>query len=397
MLLVLLLATPAPVGAQSAPAAPREPGTYVVSVADGSVRRVGSEATVAWSPDGRLLAVAEIGQDAPTGTLRILDLVSGAETPIALPAPGQARELSWAPDGSHLAFVFSPLGSAPGLGVYVLSRAQGSLQQILPFGGMLAWTPDSRAVTAVQLQGPPQNGRIVTVDASTGNVLATIREGEITCVEGLAWSPDGAYLAVGGPGLTQGCPPSPDLGVWSWQADSGSVRQLYARPATRPLWTPDGDVLAQVVGGEPTRPSLGLVRLRPDGSGTQVLVDDIPRSFAPAFRPFQSVRGAVIFSVVDCDIGAVFGLSAGSTQARQLSPPSSFVHGANLSPDGATVAWTARSAAGESLVLAGLDTGGERTLLQGAPGLTTVTWAPDSRALAFTVATVGLELPCGPR
>jgi Tol biopolymer transport system component len=406
VLVLLLLAGAQRGDAQPAPPAPQEPGTYLLNLASGALVRVATvplvgplPARLAWSPDSTLLAVAApTGSEAPSGAprvvVRIMELATGGERVVALPAEGEAGGLSWSPDGRHLAFSFSPYGVRSGPALYVASPAQGAVQQLLPDVGMFAWTPDSQAITAIQLADPP-NGRILTVNAQTGDTVATVRSGDVTCLLGPAWSPDGAYLAFGAPGLTQGCPTA---GLWSWEASAGTTRQLFTSAVDRPLWMPDGDILVDLALVEGDVAARAIGRFRPDGSGSSILVRDIPRSFPPAFSPVQTARGTVLYAVLSCDQGAAFVVAPGSAQPRQLSDPSVVAYEPRLSPDGALVAWGTVGARGNDLVVAAVAGGGARTVLHDIPGLAVGGWSPDARSLAFAVTGVAQPgLPCGPQ
>ena len=401
VLVLPLLTEPPGAQAQSAPLGPQEPGTYVFNLASGTWRRVGTRAVVAWSPDSRLLAVAESTDPNPAGGgARIIEVATGRETPVPVPARSSIARFRWSPDGSRLAFTVNPFGPGDPSGLYVLSATQGPVQELLPTAvSDFVWTPDGQAITAIAWDDPGRslNGRIITLDAGTGTIRATIHSGsDVACLASLAWSRDGAYLAFGGPGLTQPCGDLANLGLWSWEASTGTTRRLVTGLVDGPFWTPDGDILAMlaVPTGE-ARASRSVVRYHPDGRGSRILAEGIPPSLALAARPFQAAGETVLYTVLRCDVGAVFVVGRGDTPPRELSAPGSFAYWPALSPDGAMVAWGTRGAQGNDLVRAAVDDGEPRTVLQAFPGLVVIGWSADSGWLTFLVTAVSEpSLPC---
>src|SRR5439155_11750195 len=136
---------------------------------------------VAWPPDGRLPAVAGPARaDPAVSGLWNIDVATGRDAAATLPAEGTADGLRWSPDGSRLAFTFGQFGRPTGVsGLYVLPRGEQVPRQLLPDGAQFTWTPDSQGITALQFRFPSTSPtgpelRIVTVDASTGTVVATI-------------------------------------------------------------------------------------------------------------------------------------------------------------------------------------------------------------------------------
>lgn len=86
-----------------------------------------------WAPNGNELAVLI------DGTIEILEVASGERRPVA--RAGQANQLTWSPDGSHLAFTRSRAGS-DGWQIHVVAAAGGEPVAIGPaFGQFPAWQP----------------------------------------------------------------------------------------------------------------------------------------------------------------------------------------------------------------------------------------------------------------
>src|SRR5438045_645361 len=100
-------------------------------------------------------------------------------------------------------------------GTYLIEVGSGRTIH-LGHGALVAWAPDSQGITAITLE--EGGGSIVTFDARSGEVRETVPDAkDPSCQRGLAWSPDGTYLAYGGPGLREGCGDVGNWGVWIWQ------------------------------------------------------------------------------------------------------------------------------------------------------------------------------------
>jgi Tol biopolymer transport system component len=118
-------ATPRAAGPRSTPAlrflppetAPSSPGSYLLEVPSGRTARVSDLAGGVWSPDGTAIAFPSCCNGSP-GFIDILDLQTGATAHIPT---GDARDLAWAPDSIHLAYVAMDRYLAA-LGVYVVDR-----------------------------------------------------------------------------------------------------------------------------------------------------------------------------------------------------------------------------------------------------------------------------------
>ena len=165
---------------------------WVVSAAGGAPRRLGEGSEPAPSPaGGRAVWLLK-------GAVWTAPLGAAAPARILFHARGEAGSLTWAPDGSRLAFV-SDRGDHAFIGVYEVARRR------------LRWLAPS-----IDRDAEPR------------------------------WSPDGARIAFlrnyggagGGPGAAApaaGADPVPPWGVWVADAATGEGREVWHAPAT-----PDG-------------------------------------------------------------------------------------------------------------------------------------------------------------
>ena len=406
---------PGTAGSAPTQPAPQEPGVYLLDPASGrTVRLGGPDALAAWSPDGSRIAVANYAPAAGTccAGLRIVRPATGDETVVVPPDLGSVGGVQWFPDGARLAFNLFPTtdGNDARRGLYVVPAGGTDMARLTadtPSG--LAWTPDGRGLTVVQVaQGGEPAGqfywRMVTLDAATGATSAVlIPDTSGMCPFALSWSPDGAYLAFFNGGV-QNDPcfrPTPDTalrGLWVWEAATGMLRWLAAGNGGwgQPLWLPDGSILAQMLGGPAAMNP--LINVGPDGTQVRFFADPNPQaSFLVSNFP-QTAAGMVLYvpyNPFDCDGGAVYIIGPGSSQPRQLTDPSTTVVSASLAPDGTRAAWVSIGPQGSSLVVGAVDGSSSRTVLQGAAGMVllgwhpesamTSAWSPDGRALLFAV------------
>lgn len=317
-----------------------EPGTYLVEVATGRHVMIGSSALVAWAPDSQEAAVADVDNDSPLPRLRLVSLGNNTIREVTLTEHGEINLLRWSPDGSRVALTFTRTGPEPGPSLLVVDRATATVRQLVRGSiGELTWTPDSTGITAVTLD--EAGGSIVTFDAVSGEVRETVTDvKDASCQRGLAWSPDGAYLAYGGPGLQEGCGDVGNWGVWSWHPASRTSRQLFHGAADAPQWLGNGDVVAFV--SEPqseTIPPLSIVRMAPDGGAPSIIVRNVPRMSPQPPRLLQIVGDNLLFPISTCEQGEAYVWAAGGREAGRRTPPGAYAYRPALGPDGATLAY----------------------------------------------------------
>ena len=314
---------------QGAPA-PQAPGTYALNLQSGAIVNAGplsefnSPVLVAWSPDGTKLAVAAAADaHGGRGGVQIVNVASGAITMVASSNQGVADELVWSADSSRLALVFTSqigsLGAGP-TGLYLWRDRDRTIRNLAPSGvRFAAWTPDNNGITAVSVPRPQDPGgssaRLVTFDTQTGDEKTTILSGPAAqCQIGMAWSPDGRYLAYGGSGFHQGCIEGVRLGLWSWEASTGTTRQLFDGTSSAPQWMADGTVLAEVAarGGPTGLLPISLVSFAPDGSSQRALANPIPNMFPPPNPLFETANGVTMYAIAQCNGAAAWIVDPGS-------------------------------------------------------------------------------------
>jgi Tol biopolymer transport system component len=330
---------------------------------------------------------------APLPRLRLIDMPDGSTRDIVMSEQGDINLLRWSPDGTRVALTLTRIGREPGPSLLVADRATATVRQLVRGNiGELTWTPDSTGITAITLDDG--GGSIVTFDAISGEVREAVTDAkDASCQRGLAWSPDGSYLAYGGPGLREGCGDVGNWGVWSWHTASRTARQLFHGAADAPQWLANGDVVAVV--SEPQSeaiPPLSIVRMAPDGGPPSTIVRNVPRMFPQPPRMLQIVGDNVLFPISTCEQGEAYLWSAGGREAGRRTPAGVYTYRPALAPDGGTLAYVRLGERSELVVAAA---GTEPRVLAGtAVGLQVGTagpwdaggdWSPDGAWIAVEV------------
>ncbi len=144
----------------------------------------GSISSVAWSPDGILLAAA--GQDA---TVRLWDGMTGQTVQVYRGHTKPVLAIAWSPDGGRIASV-----GQDGTAQVWLARTGARLFLYRSAGTILSvtWSPDGTRIAFGTL-----NGSIQVWNVIAGRHLFTY-PGHSIGVRSVAWSPDGTRIASNG-------------------------------------------------------------------------------------------------------------------------------------------------------------------------------------------------------
>ncbi len=208
--------------------------------------------TVAWSPDGRLLAAtrANPALRSEVGFLALFDATTGEMVAELRGQTGGIYDASWSPDSRFLAT------AAEDGTVCVWDVIAHKAVRTLGGGGpskavwSVAWSPDGCRIAAV---GGLLDGKIRIWEAATGTLQATLDPDDAGGSHDAAWSPDSRRLATAhAPGT-----------VIVWNVDEHVEIQRFVDPGQDTLavsWSPDGKRLASA--GED-----GAIRVRDLASG----------------------------------------------------------------------------------------------------------------------------------
>jgi WD40 repeat protein len=332
----------------------------------------GGVSGVAWSPDGKRLAAANVD-----GTAKVWDAASGQEVLTLSGHNGRVYSVAWSPDGKRLATASEDQTAK--VWDVVSGRELLTLHGHNGYVVRIAWSPDGKRLATASLD---HTARLW--DAESGQAGLTLR-GHKSVVRSVAWSPDGKWLATA----------SADGTAKTWDAVSGKeVLTLSHGPDTRTdvssvAWSPDGKRLA-------TTSIDGRIRVWNTANGEELLtlsghagnVESVV--WSPSGRWLATASWDLTAKVWDVGSGRpVFPslkgqkteLDLGSGhESLTLKGHTKYVLDVAWSPDGKRLA-TASSdgtvkvwdlAAGEELL----------TLTNRNGTWTSVAWSPDSKRLA---------------
>jgi len=342
---------------------------------------------VAFSPDGRLLAIAS-----HDGKVRLVNLDTGQETRTLL-CEGCLSDVAFSPDGKHLAGCWHSDSGRHRSAVLVWDMATGKRTAVLRASkepiDTVAFSPDGRRVLAA--------GRAVHVCALEAGKSAELNPAE--SVAALAFSSDSKALAVLRTGSVQ---IEPDAHAKRWLAldrhdlATGQSTRTLEKPDTAAglALSPDGRSLAEAVQRCDGRTGLitgAEIKLWDTVSGKEV------RTLAV---PVREVPGGLVHSLEFCLNGKCLCLSASHCDVRLWNPdsgrPLAHLAGSDfntravsVSPDGRTLAgrrlrW--HSDKPEPIVLWEVASGKERLRIPCTDYVHSLAYRPDGKILAGIVS-----------
>jgi serine/threonine protein kinase/WD40 repeat protein len=226
----------------------------------------GPPTCLAWSPDGKSIAVENQLYDAtslelrrtfqdPKGKGRVyIHAVSWTPDSKSLFAIGHSleserRTICWDPETGQIRWVSKPGGlcgacSPDGKtvavvfgGLHLLNSASGELIRpvIGEYSGAVSWSADSGRLVLGCTPEYGGHGSLPVVDAVTGDLVKSI-EGELGDISGVRWSPKGNALAATGA-----------RGDWRtsvWDCRTPLLRYCEAKACSSVAWSPGGERLA---------------------------------------------------------------------------------------------------------------------------------------------------------
>lgn len=196
-----------------------------------------------WSPDGEQIAYREqfVGEDGTVMTiLKSIELESGKEILLSMPAQGNVTHISWDRNGQSLYVTFERGGSEK---LYLVDANSGLDEAFVQFESRdAAWSPDGKFTAIASDQG------IYLLDQARDEVdrLSSFPSWEPV------WSPDGSKIAFFGISSSDSVSvlptqsaslPKIDAELWLLDVDTGSTSRLTQTGVRNFVWDSAGEKL----------------------------------------------------------------------------------------------------------------------------------------------------------
>ena len=334
---------------------------------------------VAWSPEGRTIAVAGHNVSTLKDSLVLIDAATGAERTLGSHDWRRIGYLAWLPDGSHLLVnAVEGGGNESSSQIFSVSYPDGAVNRVtndLSTYVGLSLSGDGSSFVSVRNETRSRVWVMPMGHVDQGHEIAN-GAGADDGVDGLAWTPDGRVIYAS---ATSG-----NLDIWSMNADGSNRVQLTSTPADDrlPLVPADGRTIVFLSEREG---AATLWRMNIDGSAPAKL-----GAGPVAFRPVLSFDGQWVYYSDPARRNFRIPLGGGTpepllgelTAGGRALPPG--FHEPMPSPDGRAIAghYQDPTANGERVAVLSLDAA---TAEHRFPNVfANARWAPDGRSLMFT-------------
>jgi len=214
--------------------------------------------SIAASKDGHRLVATVADPQANLWRVPILDRIAGEADAAPYPMPTvRARHPRF---GQDALFYLSSMGSGEGLWRYQDGEAteiwRGSEVAILEEGPEVSPAGDLVALVVRE-----EDRRRILLVSTNGRERRDLPTGEVDLYSGVAWSPDGRWIAAAG--VEAGT-----AGLFKFPVDGGPPMRIAEGQAARPVWSPRGDLI--VFAGAQIGAEAPLLAVRADGAPVEI-------------------------------------------------------------------------------------------------------------------------------
>ena len=338
---------------------------------------------LAWSPDGKTIAVTGDHADQLRGQVVLVDVASGTETLLPIPEWRAVSRLAWLRDGSGLLINAQESAGESSNQIFLVSYPSGTSRRLtndLSSYSGLGVAPDGRSFVAIRNE---RRSAIWTLpmDDATKAAPITAEASADEGTNGVAWTPDGRIV------YTTEASGNPD--IWIMNVDGTRRIQLTSTPGLDlfPRVTHDGRSIVFVSDrdGSPRAWRMAL-----DGSAaTKVTSEPVGRfrvslSSDDRWVYYDNTRGEA--RRVPLSGGDGEPTFAPDLVARIGQLPRGF-HEAAPSPDGTAIAGHYQTDRGERIVVVPASGETPRKYETLPPN---ATWTPDSRSFIYYQGRAGV-------
>ena len=360
-----------------------------------TTREPGLEIDPDISPDRQMVVYASGPQTQMR--LYVRSLAGGRAVPLTEDFPGSHRSPRWSPDGSRIAFItYDTAWLVPQLGGVPLQLG-GVPLQLAGAGNIvrgLAWSPDGAEVAIAR-----DRGRTIEAFEVEGGESRTIVRS--TRMHSPAWSPDGRWIAYveGNQDYVYGRNSIGNIAsssIWLVSAQGGEPVQITDAQALNvsPVWMPDGRSLLFVSDRGGNR---DVYRVHLTRSGThlgepeRITTGLDPHSISVSADGSRLTYSEFRYSTNIWSVGIPVDEAVSVGQAIPVTSGNQIIEAMSVSPDGRWLAFDSNLSGNQDIFKMPID-GGEPQQLTTDPAPDFFSaWSPDGTEIAF------FSLRAGPR
>lgn len=332
---------------------------------------------IAWSPDGKTIAVSGHNAEQLRGQVVLVDVASGTESLLPIPDWRAVSRIAWLRDGSGLLVNAQESAGESSNQIFLVESPSGASRRLtndLSSYSGLGVSPDGRAFVAIRNE---RRAAIWTMPLERGAkaVPITAEASADEGTNGVAWTQDGRLI------YTTEASGNPD--IWIMNADGSRRVQLTSTPGIDifPRVSPDGRYVVFVSDRDG---SIRVWRMALDGSGaTRLTAESVGRyrvgiSSDSKWVFYDDTRGEVRKVSID-------GGESATAFSKELANmpdgglPSGF-HEPMPAPDGSAIAGHYQTDDGETIAVMPTTGGAVRRFETLPPN---ATWTPDSRGFIY--------------